>query len=198
MTFDQVASLAGARSYTLTSSFRPTYNMATNLVRRCTPEQAHHLLNLSFAQYRSDADIVRLESQLERARHELEQARREATCPQGDVFEYRRLTADPRSAAPLTRSRQSDIVAAMEDLKPGDVVLVQARKPGGARADDKVAILSTKQRKKGDVSLQAVTSGRRLVMLAPKDFHLPPAPVGHLQLPAPFAPRNRDFQRRLA
>ena len=66
VTFDQVVALAGARSYTLTSSFRPTYNMATNLVRRCAPEQAHHLLNLSFAQYRADADIVRLESHLER------------------------------------------------------------------------------------------------------------------------------------
>ncbi|MCL2394467.1 MAG: DEAD/DEAH box helicase, partial [Acidimicrobiaceae bacterium] len=43
--FEQVASLAGARSYTLTSSFRPTYNMAANLVRRYPPDLAHHLLN---------------------------------------------------------------------------------------------------------------------------------------------------------
>ena len=52
---EQVAELAGARTYTLSSSFRPTYNMAANLVRRYTPEHAHHLLNLSFAQYRADA-----------------------------------------------------------------------------------------------------------------------------------------------
>src|SRR5947209_16461600 len=41
--FDQVASLAGARTYALTSSFRPTYNMAANLVRRYPPSTAHHL-----------------------------------------------------------------------------------------------------------------------------------------------------------
>ena len=64
--FDQVAGLAGARSYALTSSFRPTYNMAANLVRRYPPDVAHHLLNLSFAQYRADSDVVRLETQLER------------------------------------------------------------------------------------------------------------------------------------
>ena len=66
MPFEQVAGLAGARSYALTSSFRPTYNMAANLVRRYPPDLAHHLLNLSFAQYRADSDVVRLEAQLER------------------------------------------------------------------------------------------------------------------------------------
>ncbi|MER3453188.1 MAG: RNA helicase, partial [Acidimicrobiia bacterium] len=47
--FDQVASLASTRTYELTSAFRPTYNMAANLVRRYAPDTAHHLLNLSFA-----------------------------------------------------------------------------------------------------------------------------------------------------
>ena len=64
--FDQVAGLASTRTYALSSSFRPTYNMAANLVRRYPPDEAHHLLNLSFAQYRADADVVRLEAQLER------------------------------------------------------------------------------------------------------------------------------------
>ena len=72
--FDQVAGLAGARSYALTSSFRPTYNMAANLVRRYPPDVAHHLLNLSFAQYRADSDVVRLESYLDRSRQELDKA----------------------------------------------------------------------------------------------------------------------------
>jgi ATP-dependent RNA helicase HelY len=51
--FDQVASLASTRSYALASSFRPTYNMAANLVRRYPSDVAHHLLNLSFAHYGS-------------------------------------------------------------------------------------------------------------------------------------------------
>jgi ATP-dependent RNA helicase HelY len=198
VTFDQVASLAGARSYTLTSSFRPTYNMASNLVRRCTPNQAHHLLNLSFAQYRADADIVRLESYLERSRQELGQALEEARCERGDVFEYRRLVAGTHRQGQRARAKPEEIAAAMEGLRPGDVVVVPARKPGGARTSHQVAVLSTRQRKKGDLSVRAITAGRRLVSFSPKDFHSPPRVVAHLELPAPYAPRSREFQRRVA
>jgi ATP-dependent RNA helicase HelY len=198
VTFDQVASLAGARSYTLTSSFRPTYNMASNLVRRCTPSQAHHLLNLSFAQYRADADIVRLERYLERSRHELDKALEEARCERGDVFEYRRLTADAHHRPPPHRAKPAEIVTAMEGLRPGDVLLVPARKPGGAGTNDRVVVLSTRQRKKGDLSVRAITAGRRLVSFAPKDFHSPPRVVARLELPVPFAPTTREFQRRVA
>ncbi|MDQ4132376.1 MAG: DEAD/DEAH box helicase, partial [Actinomycetota bacterium] len=65
--FDQVAALASKRTYPLTSSFRPTYNMAANLVRRYPSDAAHHLLNLSFAQYSVDREVVRLEAHLEKA-----------------------------------------------------------------------------------------------------------------------------------
>src|SRR2546430_15994532 len=49
--FDQVASLASRRTYALRSSFRPTYNMAANLVQRYPPDVAHHLPNMSLAQF---------------------------------------------------------------------------------------------------------------------------------------------------
>ena len=42
--------------------------MAANLIRTYTSEEAHHLLNLSFAQYQADRDIVRLEARLDRLR----------------------------------------------------------------------------------------------------------------------------------
>jgi ATP-dependent RNA helicase HelY len=64
--FGQVAGLASARTYELSSSFRPTYNMAANLVHRYQPEEAHHLLSLSFAQYRADAEAARVEARLTR------------------------------------------------------------------------------------------------------------------------------------
>ena len=35
----------------LRSSFRPTYNLAVNLVRRYPPDQAHYVLDRSFAQF---------------------------------------------------------------------------------------------------------------------------------------------------
>ena len=64
--FEQVAALASSRTFHLRSAFRPTYNMAANLVRTYSSEDAHHLLNLSFAQFQSDRDVVRLEARLER------------------------------------------------------------------------------------------------------------------------------------
>ncbi len=128
VTFDQVASLAGARSYTLTSSFRPTYNMATNLVRRTTPAQAHHLLNLSFAQYRADSDVVRLESSLERARQELAVATKEATlrARRRDRVQAAHRTGlrRPSPRAPPQRPPLGD--------RCGDGGLAPGRRPAGA------------------------------------------------------------------
>ncbi|MGH9301928.1 MAG: DEAD/DEAH box helicase, partial [Acidimicrobiales bacterium] len=68
ISFHQTAGLAGARSYALRSSFRPTYNMVANLVRRYPSEMAHELLNLSFAQYQTDALVVSLQLRLDDAR----------------------------------------------------------------------------------------------------------------------------------
>ena len=89
VTFDQVAGLASRRTYALTSSFRPTYNMAVNLVRRYPAAEARHLLNLSCAQSeRGDVDEYRaIKADLEVARKaasEARPARLEALRP-GDV-----------------------------------------------------------------------------------------------------------------
>src|SRR5215211_7013692 len=97
--FDQVAALATSRSFVLRSAFRPTYNMAANLVRSYSAEEAHHLLNLSFAQYQADRDVVRVEARLERRQGVLAELQEAATSPYGDIEEYRRLLAAERSAA---------------------------------------------------------------------------------------------------
>src|SRR5439155_6273331 len=85
--FEQVAGLASRRTYALTSSFRPTYNMAANLVKRYPPEQARHLLNLSFAQFHADRDVVAVERELERRREQLARAEEAAAHPAGNVDE---------------------------------------------------------------------------------------------------------------
>ncbi len=191
--FDQVAGLAGARSYTLTSSFRPTYNMAANLVRRYPPDVAHHLLNLSFAQYRADSDVVRLEAQLERASAALGEARAASVCERGDVEAYRRLLRASEEAGRQRPSMTAEIVAALERVRPGDVLVVP-----GAKTRGRVAVLSTARRRGGDIRLRAVTPDRRLVSLGPRDFPAPPRPVAQVGLPSPYAPHNAGFQRQVA
>ncbi|HEX9547422.1 MAG TPA: DEAD/DEAH box helicase, partial [Acidimicrobiales bacterium] len=190
--FDQVAGLAGTRTYALTSSFRPTYNMAANLVRRYPPDVAHHLLNLSFAQYRADSDVVRLEAQLERTQDALAEARADATCDRGDVQEYRRLLRESEERARTRPSMTAEVLAALDLVKPGDILVVPGGKSGG-----RVVVLSTSRRRGGDLRIRAITPDRRLLSLGPKDFPAPPRAVGRVELPTPYTPNNSVFQRRV-
>jgi ATP-dependent RNA helicase HelY len=188
--FDQVASLASRRSDALRSSFRPTYNMAANLVRRYTKFEAHHLLNLSFAQFHADRDVVALERQLERTHDQLARQRDLLGDELGLVQEYRAAAAEVES---LRRNRGGTrrITEAMEALRPGDVLVVRRR--GG-----RVAVLNHEHRRGGGSRLVAVTPGRDVVRLGPQDFDTPPRRAGSIDLPTPFAPRNPSFRRQAA
>src|SRR5262249_32851681 len=112
--FDQVAGLAGARTSALTSSFRPASTTAAHPLPRHPPDLAHHLLSLSFAQYRADGDVVRLEAQLERSAAALAEARQLATCERGDVDEYRRLLRASEESARQRPSMTAQVTAALE------------------------------------------------------------------------------------
>ncbi|TML62579.1 MAG: DEAD/DEAH box helicase [Actinobacteria bacterium] len=191
--FDQVAGLASTRTYALSSSFRPTYNMAANLVRRYPPDTAHHLLNLSFAQFRADRDVVRLETQLERNAELLAGYRESATCDLGNVEEYRALLRDTETAARVRPSSTGEVVQALDRIKPGDVLVVPGGKSGG-----RVAVIGTTRRRGGDVRLRALTPERRMITLSPRDFPAPPRPVGRIDLPTPYAPSSGAFQRTVA
>jgi ATP-dependent RNA helicase HelY len=190
--FNQVASLVGTRTYALSSSFRPTYNMAANLVRRYTPEAAHHLLNLSFAQYRTDSDIVRGEAELERKEREVERLRERAECELGDIDEYRRLQAEVEKATRARPSGRRDVEAGLERMAPGDVIVVPGA-PGGGR----VAVVSTARRSAG-VKLGAVNGDTARLVLTARDFPSPPRTVGRVDLPTPYNPRSKAFVREVA
>jgi ATP-dependent RNA helicase HelY len=167
--------------------------MAANLVRRYPPDVAHHLLNLSFAQYRADSDVVRLEAQLERTREAVTEAQAAAHCERGDIEEYRallRASEDPGRHRPAFTG---DVLAALDKVKPGDVLVVPGGKSGG-----RVAVLSTSRRRGGDLRVRAITTDRRMLSLGPKDFPAPPRAVARIELPAPYAPNNAGFQRHVA
>ncbi|HJR26173.1 MAG TPA: DEAD/DEAH box helicase [Acidimicrobiales bacterium] len=185
--FEQVAALASSRTYALRSAFRPTYNMAANLVHRYQPDQAHHLLNLSFAQFQADRAVVRLEARIERQGERLSRLREEARCERGDVDEYRRL----RSQAETTRRRggaaSERVAAALSRLNPGDVVVVDGTRLG---------VLSVAMRK-GHPRLQVVDEHGRHRTLHESDLEVVPAAVGTVELPVPYNPGDRAFQQRV-
>ena len=192
--FGEVAGLAGSRSFPLSSSFRPTYNMAANLVRRYEPEEAHRLLNLSFAQYQADRAVVRLETRLARREDELERQRAAATCERGDVAAYLALVDDDRRHERERRAERGDEVrAGLAALRPGDVIVVPGTAAGG-RAD----VLSVSHRKGGAVRVRVVTAGRRVRQIGEGDLDRPPEVLATVALPEPFAPRSTAFQRQVA
>ena len=188
--FDQVASLASRRTYALRSSFRPTYNMAANLVQRYPADVAHHLLNLSFAQFQTDRDVVGLERQLERSREALARHSDAARRGPGDIDDYRRLSAalDAERRGRRTSGRGAD---AIERLRPGDVV-VRAGRHG------RVAVLGHERSRRGAPRLLALSEGGELLRLGPDDLDEPPTPVGQIELPVPYAPRRSEFRRTVA
>jgi ATP-dependent RNA helicase HelY len=186
--FEQVAGLASKRAYALTSAFRPTYNMAVNLVRRYPAAQAHHLLNLSFAQYRADGDVVRLETQLERARRMVADIRTHAHCDRGDIDEYRRLASLAADASRVRPAHRAEVEAALERIKPGDILVVPGRPSGG-----RVAVISTARRRGGEIRLGVVTVDTNRLTLTARDFPAPPRPVARVELPSPFQPNSKRF-----
>jgi ATP-dependent RNA helicase HelY len=166
--------------------------MAANLVRRYPPDAAHHLLNLSFAQYRADRDIVRLEAQLEKSERLLADYRNQAECELGDVAGYRDALQEAGGRSARRRAGEA-IGEVLGRMRLGDVLLV----PGGKSAGP-AAVVSIANRRGGGVRLGALTPDRRYLALSARDFPVPPPVVGHVDLPSPYAPRNPGFQRAVA
>ena len=72
----EVAGLASTRTYPLRSCFRPSYNMAVNLVHQVGRARARELLEMSFAQFQADKAVVGLARQLRKSQDALAGVRR--------------------------------------------------------------------------------------------------------------------------
>jgi ATP-dependent RNA helicase HelY len=187
--FEQVAALAASRTFHLRSAFRPTYNMAANLVGTYTSEQAHHLLNLSFAQYQSDRDVVRLEARLERVRGQLAAARVAAESTYGDIWDYRRALDEIRARR---RGRDDLVAVGMARLRPGEVVHASKGRYRGP-----VAVVASAHRK-GGMRLTAVTPRADLLQLTADDFVDVPRAIGSVRLPAAYNPNRAEYRKEVA
>jgi len=73
--FSETARLAASDDFELESSFRPTYNMVSNLIASRTHDEATELVRSSFAQWRADRRIDEWLAALESERRELREAR---------------------------------------------------------------------------------------------------------------------------
>ena len=193
-----VAGLASTRTYPLRSSFRPSYNMAVNLVGALGREQARSLLESSFAQFQADASVVGLARQVTRNLEALEGYREAMTCHLGDAQEYGRLRAEvKRREGDLARSgaasRRAEAAASLEQLKLGDVVRV----PTGRRQGLAV-VLDPGIGTDGEAHPLVLTEDRWAGRLSLADFPTAVEPVGRLRVPKGFNHRVPANRRDLA
>jgi ATP-dependent RNA helicase HelY len=193
-----VAGLASTRTYPLRSSFRPSYNMAVNLVGSVGRERARKLLESSFAQFQADKAVVGLARQVARNEEALAGYAEAMTCHLGDFAEYARLRVALKDReASLARNsaaqRRLAAVRSLETLKPGDVVRV----PSGKRAGLAVILdpgLSTSDDPRPFVLLE----DKQVRRLSTVEFNTPVEPLGRVKVPRNFNARSPQARRDLA
>jgi ATP-dependent RNA helicase HelY len=183
VSFDQVVGLALSRSFQLTSAFRPTFNMAVNMVRRHSQIAAAHLLNLSFAQFQADRDVVTGEARLQRKKADL--------AALLDGLQDDGVWEDDNSST----ASEVEVEIALRGLRPGDVVIFDAHNVRG-----RGVVLTTASRKNG-TKITVLTPSRKTIDVVRSDFRSVPVKAGRIDLPVPFDPQKTEFisetQKRL-
>ncbi|MBS1838671.1 MAG: hypothetical protein JST64_13345, partial [Actinobacteria bacterium] len=192
--FGQIAGLAGSREFPLASAFRPTYNMAANLVRRYDRETAHAILGRSFAQFQADRAAVHLRARVDRIRAELDLLGGPVEdgadgsgedAGSGGIRDYVAALDAVAASRPRAADRRAAVDAGLASLVPGDVI---DRGAGSGRRS--VLVLSVASRRGGKVQVRAVTAQGADVRLGADDFDTVPAPIARLELPVPYAPSD--------
>ena len=194
-----LAGLASTRTYPLRSSFRPSYNMAVNLVGQVGRERAREMLESSFAQFQADRAVVGLARQVRRNEEALAGYAEAMHCHLGTFEEYaalRRSISDREADLSRTgaANRKAAAAASLEGLRPGDVIRV----PGGRRAGLAVVLDPGRAAGLEGPRPTVLTVDRQVRRLSIVDFPGPVEPLHRLRIPKSFNPRNPAQRRDLA
>ncbi|MEU9528583.1 DEAD/DEAH box helicase [Streptomyces sp. NPDC048210] len=204
-----LAGLAGTRTYPLRSSFRPSYNMAVNLVQQFGRHRSRELLETSFAQFQADRSVVGISRQVQRNEEGLAGYKEGMTCHLGDFEEYARLRRDLKDretelAKQGAAQRRAAAASSLEKLKPGDVIHVPTGKFAGlALVLDPGLPAGRTDRHRGleyhdGPRPLVLTAERQVKRLAHIDFPVPVEPLERMRVPKSFNPRSPQSRRDLA
>ena len=192
---DFVSSLASRRTYPLVSAFRPTYNMAVNLLGRSTRSRAREVLESSFAQFQADRGVVELAARARAKRRGLAELEERMHCHLGDFREYaalRRRIAEAQSE--LARDnrgvRRASLNREMESLSRGDVVIYRK-----GRRHRHGVVLEVGADRTGAPSLTVLGEDSRIAVLTPDTAPDGVTRVGSLPVSRTMdarRPRERD------
>jgi ATP-dependent RNA helicase HelY len=193
-----VAGLASTRTYPLRSSFKPSYNMAVNLVGSVGAAAARELLESSFAQFQADRSVVGMARQVQRNADTMRTYAAEMACDKGDFDEYfamRIAIAERERSIARTGAaqRRSAALTSLERLRMGDVIRV----PAGRRAGLAV-VLDPGVDGFGEPRPIVLTEDRWTGRLSVADFPSPVESLARLRIPKHFNPRSAQERRDLA
>ena len=194
----RVAGLASTRTYPLRSSFRPSYNMAVNLVGQMGRSAARALLDASFAQFQADRGVAGLVAQIRRNEKSLDEYGTRMNCDRGDFREYMALRQElsEREAAlsrAASRERRGAVAASLEALRTGDVIRV----PAGRRAGLAI-VLDPGLTPRDDPRPLVLTERRWAGRLSMMDFPVAVESIGSVRVPRHFNHRSPQERRDLA
>jgi len=193
----EVAGLASTRTFPLRSSFAPSYNMTINLVNRVGTEQAHRLLEQSFAQFQADRSVVSLVRGVERGRHMLDDVATELGGNDAPILEYARLreqiSQHERTQARASRlQRRQASNDALSALRKGDIITIMHGRRGG------LAVVLEPARDDSDPRPLVLTENRWAGRISSADYSGESAPVGSMTLPKRIEHRQPRVRRDLA
>ena len=193
----QVAGLASTRTFPLRSSFVPSYNMTINLVQHMGPEQAHRLLEQSFAQYQADRSVVGLVRSVERGERALDEIAGELGGRDSAVLEYAHLRAKiserERTQARASRmARREAAGAALATLRRGDIININHGRRGG------LAVVLQADRDSDEPRPLVLTENRWAGRISAADYSGAAAPLGSMSLPKRVEHRQPRVRRDLA
>ncbi|WP_203335484.1 DEAD/DEAH box helicase [Nocardioides limicola] len=193
---EEVAGLASTRTYPLRSSFRPSYNMAVNLVHRFGRERARELLESSFAQFQADKAVVGLARKLRKSDDALDGYAEGASCDRGDFMAYARLRqrigrAEKQSSQDRRGRHRDEVIGALTRLTPGDVIWI----PGGRHEGWAVVIDPGLDRHEPRPLVVSLTRGSR--RLAVGEIPAPVRSVTQIRVPRQFNDRDPKQRRDL-
>src|SRR5580693_5470952 len=193
----EVAGLASTRTFPLRSSFAPSYNMTINLVNRVGPEQAHRLLEQSFAQYQADRSVVSLVRGGERGQRMLDEVAADLGGSDAPILEYARLreqiTQHERAQARSSRlHRRQAANDALSALRRGDIITITHGRRGG------LAVVLEPAHDNDDPRPLVLTENRWAGRISSADYSGASAPMGSMTLPKRVEHRQPRVRRDLA
>jgi len=193
-----VAGLASTRTYPLRSSFRPSYNMAVNLVAQVGRAAARKLLESSFAQFQADRSVVGLARQVQRNDEALEGYAEARRCHLGDFAGYAALRRSIKERESLlsregATRRRSMALESLEALRTGDVIRI----PSGRRQG--LAVVLDPGRSAGAEPKPLVLTEQRWAgRLAAAEFPSPVQALTRIAVPKQFNHRSPQARKDLA